>query len=78
MEQAIRMIKALDGCKSIRLIKRTHYIKEMDNIRDELPPDAIIVLAVNSSEFTAFSMTDNLVAAITLLQYRNSLSYFFS
>ncbi len=61
MEKAINMIKALEGCQSTRLIKRTHYIKEMNTIRDGLPPDAItrIVKCVRYALYSEFDTATN-------------------
>ena len=41
MKDAGEMMKATDGCQSLRLIQRTHYIKDMQTIRDGLKPDKL-------------------------------------
>lgn len=41
MKDAVQMMKVIDGCQSLRLIQRTHYIKDMKTIKDGLQPDKI-------------------------------------
>ena len=41
MKDACMMMKAVDGCQTLRLMKRTHYIKDMITIKDGLQPDKI-------------------------------------
>lgn len=41
MKDACKMMKAIDGCLSLRLIQRTHYIKDMQTIKDGLQPDKL-------------------------------------
>ncbi|WP_446786505.1 hypothetical protein [Macellibacteroides fermentans] len=41
MNDAGKMMKEIDGCQFLRLIKRTHYIKDMQTIKDGLQPDKI-------------------------------------
>ena len=41
MKKAGDMMKAIDGCQSLRLIRRTHYIKDMKTIKDGLQPDKL-------------------------------------
>lgn len=41
MKDAVEMMKAIDGCRCLRLIQRTHYIKDMKSIKEGLPPDKL-------------------------------------
>ncbi|MDI9466584.1 MAG: hypothetical protein GX382_09060 [Syntrophomonadaceae bacterium] len=41
MKDAVQMMKAIDGCQFLRLIQRTHYIKDIKTIKDGLPPDKL-------------------------------------
>ncbi|TEB12287.1 hypothetical protein Psfp_03768 [Pelotomaculum sp. FP] len=41
MKDAVQMMKVIDGCQSLRLIQRTHYIKDMKTIKDGLQPDKL-------------------------------------
>ena len=41
MKEAVELMKVIDGCQMLRLIHRTHYIKDMNSIREGLPPDKV-------------------------------------
>lgn len=41
MKDTVTMMKTVDGCQALRLMKRTHYIKDMKTIKDGLQPDKI-------------------------------------
>jgi len=41
MHDAIKAMSASEGCQLIRLIKRTHYIKDMETIKKGFQPDKI-------------------------------------
>jgi hypothetical protein len=41
MKDAVQEMKVIDGCQSLRFIKRTHYIKDMKTIKDGLQPDKL-------------------------------------
>ncbi|MGS0763613.1 hypothetical protein [Syntrophomonas curvata] len=41
MKDAVQMMKVIDGCQFLRLIQRTHYIKDMKTIKDGLQPDKL-------------------------------------
>jgi len=41
MKDAIQIMKVIDGCQSLRLIQRTHYIKDMKTIKDGRQPDKL-------------------------------------
>jgi hypothetical protein len=41
MKNTVTMMKTVDGYQTLRLMKRTHYIKDMQTIKDGLQPDKI-------------------------------------
>ena len=41
MKEATNMMRQIEGCQCLRLIKRTHHIKEMKTIKEGLPPHEI-------------------------------------
>lgn len=41
MKDAVQIMKVIDGCQSLRLIQRTHYIKDMKTIKDGLQPNKL-------------------------------------
>ena len=41
MKDAVEMMKVVDGCQFLRLMQRTHYIKDMETIKDGLQPDRL-------------------------------------
>ncbi|MEL7659196.1 MAG: hypothetical protein AAGU75_25170 [Bacillota bacterium] len=41
MKDAADMMNAMDGCQSLRLIQRTHYIRDMQTIKEGLQPDKL-------------------------------------
>ena len=41
MKDAVEMMKIIDGCQYLRLIRRTHYIRDMKTIKDGLQPDKL-------------------------------------
>ncbi len=41
MKEAGDMMKATEGCQFLRLIQRTHYIKDMKTIKEGLEPDKL-------------------------------------
>ncbi|MEA4925835.1 MAG: hypothetical protein VB084_11050 [Syntrophomonadaceae bacterium] len=61
MKEAGEMMKAIDGCQSLRLIQRTHYIKDMKTIKDGLQPDKLtrIVKCVRYALYWEFDTDKN-------------------
>jgi len=61
MGDAVQMMKAMDGCQSLRLIRRTHYIKDMKTIKDGLQPDKLtrIVKCVRYALYWEFDIDIN-------------------
>jgi len=61
MKDAVQMMKEINGCQSLRLIQRTHYIKDMKTIKDGLPPDKLtrIVKCVRYALYWEFDMDKN-------------------
>jgi hypothetical protein len=61
MQDACEMMKAIDGCHFLRLIQRTHYIKDMKTIKDGLQPDKLtrIVKCVRYALYWEFDTDEN-------------------
>ncbi|WP_239256542.1 antibiotic biosynthesis monooxygenase [Listeria ilorinensis] len=61
MEDAVRLMKAMDGCQLLRFMERTHYIKEMQTIKEGLPPDQLtrIVKCVRYAIYWEFDTSEN-------------------
>jgi len=61
MKDAVQMMKVIDGCQSLRLIQRTHYIKDMKTIKDGLQPDKLtrIVKCVRYALYWEFDTDKN-------------------
>ncbi|MEN6325230.1 MAG: hypothetical protein ABFD18_03335 [Syntrophomonas sp.] len=61
MKDAVQMMKVIDGCQSLRLIQRTHYIKDMKTIKDGLQPDKLtrIVKCVRYALYWEFDTDEN-------------------
>ncbi len=61
MKDASNMMKAIDGCQSLRFIQRTHYIKDMKTIKDGLQPDKLtrIVKCVRYVLYWEFDTDEN-------------------
>lgn len=61
MQDAGEEMKAMDGCQMFRLIRRTHYIKDMKTIRDGLPLDKMtrIVKCVRFALYWEFNTDEN-------------------
>lgn len=61
MKEAIEMMKTTKGCKLIRLVQRTHYIKDMDTIRNGLPSDKLtrIVKCIKYTLYWEFDSNEN-------------------
>lgn len=41
MKEASEIMKTIEGCQSLRLIQRTHYIKDITTIKEGLSPDQL-------------------------------------
>ncbi len=69
MKDASKMMKAIDGCQSLRMLQRTHYIKDMKTIKDGLPPDKLtrIVKCVRYALYWEFDTDENYGKAQKLL-----------
>lgn len=61
MKEAGKMMKAIDGCQSFRLMQRTHYIKDMQTIKDGLHPDKLtrIIKCVRYAHYWEFDTDEN-------------------
>lgn len=61
MKDAVQMMKVIDGCQSLRLIQRTHYIKDMKSIKDGLQPDKLtrIIKCVRYALYWEFDTDKN-------------------
>ncbi len=61
MKDAVQMMKVIDGCQSLRLIQRTHYIKDMETIKEGLQPDKLtrIVKCVRYALYWEFNTDKN-------------------
>ena len=61
MQEAGEMMKSIDGCQSLRLVQRTHHIKDMKTIRDGLQPDKItrVVKCVRYALYWEFDTDEN-------------------
>lgn len=61
MKDACKMMKATAGCQSLRLIQRTHYIKDMKTIKEGLQPDKLtrIVKCVRYALYWEFDTDEN-------------------
>jgi len=61
MKDAVQMMKVIDGCQSLRLIQRTHYIKDMKTIKEGLQPDKLtrIVKCVRYALYWEFETDKN-------------------
>ncbi|MEQ8176178.1 MAG: hypothetical protein ABRQ26_14050 [Syntrophomonadaceae bacterium] len=61
MKDAAQMMKVIDGCQSLRLIQRTHYIKDMKTIKNGLQPDKLtrIVKCVRYALYWEFDTDKN-------------------
>ncbi|HNX16605.1 MAG TPA: hypothetical protein PKO28_04530 [Bacilli bacterium] len=61
MIQATKVLKESQGCSKVHLVKRTHYIKDMDTIRGGDSPDALTraVKCVKYSLYLEFDTKEN-------------------
>ena len=61
MKDAVEMMKVIDGCQFLRFIQRTHYIKDMETIKDGLQPDKLtrIVKCVRYALYWEFDTDKN-------------------
>lgn len=61
MQDAVDMMKLIDGCQYLRLVRRTHYIKDMETIRGGLQPDKLtrIVKCVRYALYWEFDTDKN-------------------
>ncbi|HML67698.1 MAG TPA: hypothetical protein PKA81_04820 [Clostridia bacterium] len=61
MKDASEMMKVTEGCQALRLIQRTHYIKDMKTIKDGLQPDKLtrVVKCVRYALYWEFDKDEN-------------------
>ena len=61
MKDAVEIMQAMDGCQYLRLIQRTHYIKDMKTIKEGLQPDKLtrIVKCVRYALYWEFDIDEN-------------------
>jgi hypothetical protein len=61
MKDAVQMMKGIDGCQSLRFLQRSHYIRDMNTIKEGLQPDKLtrIVKCVRYALYSEFDTDKN-------------------